>query len=225
MGDLAVLLDGNNLSRLLVGLWVVARVALSSMALSVIIGLPVGMVMTLKNPICRAACRVYLEIVRVMPQLVLLFLVYFGLTHASGVNLSGETTAVIVFMFWGAAEIGDLTRGALSSIPSHQYESGQALGLSKNSLYLSVILPQAIRRLVPPAVNLATRMIKTTSLIALIGVADVMKVAQQIIEGNRYLAPKAALWVYGGVFVLYFLVCWPVSKLAQMLERRRAADV
>lgn len=65
-----------------------------------------------------------------MPQLVLLFLVYFGLTKAFGINLSGEVSSVIVFTVWGTAEMGDLVRGALQSIPKHQYESGEALDLA-----------------------------------------------------------------------------------------------
>ena len=73
--------------------------------------------------------RVYLEFVRIMPQMVLLFIVYFGTTRAFGWNMSGETASVIVFVIWGAAEMGDLVRGALTSIPRHQSESAAALGL------------------------------------------------------------------------------------------------
>jgi polar amino acid transport system permease protein len=218
--DLGALLSGNNLPRLLGGLWVSVRVALASMAVSIALGLPLGAAMTLKNPLIRLLCRAHLEFVRFMPQLVLLFIVYFGFTRAFGLNLSGEASAVAVFSFWGAAEMGDLCRGALQSVPWHQYESAAALGLPRIRVYISVIIPQAIRRLIPPAVNLTTRMIKTTSLIALIGVADVLKVGQQVIEGNRYAAPKAALWVYGGVFLLYFAACFPISKLAAALERK-----
>ncbi|HBP24818.1 MAG TPA: amino acid ABC transporter permease, partial [Oribacterium sp.] len=64
--------------------------------------------------------RVYLDFIRIMPQLVLLFIVYFGTTRAFGINLSGELSAVIVFVLWGTAEMGDLVRGALISIPKHQ---------------------------------------------------------------------------------------------------------
>ena len=87
--------------------------------------------MTLKNPIARVVSRIYLEIVRIMPQLVLLFVVYFGFTRAFGWNLSAYWSAIIVFTFWGTGEMGDLVRGALISIPKTQYESAQVLGLSK----------------------------------------------------------------------------------------------
>lgn len=222
MQDLGIniLLDGRNLVRLLEGLWVTVRIALLSVAVSMVLGVLLGMVMTLKNPVTKALSRVYLETVRIMPQLVLLFLVYFGMTKTFGVHLSGEVSAIIVFVFWGTAEMGDLVRGALISIPKHQYESGRALGLTGVQIYRYIIIPQTIRRLLPLAINLATRMVKTTSLIVLIGVVEVLKVGQQIIEANRYTAPSAALWIYAAIFFLYFLVCFPISRLAGKLEKR-----
>ena len=116
--------------------------------------------------------------------------------------------------------MGDLVRGALDSIPSHQYETGLALGLNKYQVYLYVIIPQTIRRLLPQTINLVTRIIKTTSLIVLIGVVEVVKVGQQIIEASRLTVPSAALWIYGIIFLLYFLVCYPISLLATKLEKR-----
>lgn len=215
-----VLFMGNNFERLLIGLWVTIKISLISVILSILFGILLGMVMTLKNPITRAVSKIYLEFIRIMPQLVLLFLVYFGLTKSFGINLSGELSAVIVFTLWGTAEMGDLVRSALISIPKHQYESGAVLGLSGIQIYRYIIIPQTLRRLIPLAINLTTRMIKTTSLIVLIGVIEVMKVAQQIIEANRYTVPDSALWIYGTIFFLYFIVCWPISLLATRLEKR-----
>lgn len=217
---ISILLDSRNMLRLLEGLWITVRIAFLSVAISMVLGIVLGMIMTLKNPIIKALTRIYLEAVRIMPQLVLLFLVYFGLTKAFNVHLSGELSAIIVFVFWGTAEMGDLVRGALISIPKHQYESGRALGLTSAQIYQYIIIPQTFRRLLPLAINLTTRMVKTTSLIVMIGVVEVLKVGQQIIEANRYTAPSAALWVYGAIFFLYFLVCFPISRLAGRLEKR-----
>ena len=215
-----VLFMGNNMARLLGGLWIAVKISMISMLLSVIFGLLFGMFMTLKNPVTKAISRVYLEFVRIMPQLVLLFLVYFGMTKTFGINLSGEVSSVIVFTIWGTAEMGDLVRGALISIPKHQYESGTALGLTQIQIYRYIVIPQTLRRLIPLSINLATRMIKTTSLIVLIGVVEVLKIAQQIIEANRYTVPDSALWIYGTIFFLYFFTCWPISLLAGKLEKR-----
>ena len=116
--------------------------------------------------------------------------------------------------------MSDLVRGALVSIPAHQYESAAALGLGRAQTYRYVVLPQAVRRLIPLSINLITRMIKTTSLVLMIGVVEVLKVAQQIIETNRMSSPNAAFGIYLTVFMLYFLVCWPISLLAKRLEKR-----
>lgn len=218
-----VLFDGINFWRLLEGLFVSLKLALVSMSFSVMLGLILGIVMAGKNKVILFVCRVYLEIVRIMPQLVLLFLVYFGAAKHFGADISGEAAAVIVFTFWGTAEMGDLVRSALISIPKHQYESGYSLGLSKGALYRHIILPQTFRRLLPSAVNLLTRMIKTTSLVVLIGVVEVVKVGKQIIDASRYENPKSALWIYGTIFILYFAVCYPISKLSVVLEKRLKA--
>ena len=116
--------------------------------------------------------------------------------------------------------MGDLVRGALESIPAHQRESGAALGLTRIQVFRYILLPQTVRRLIPQAINLATRMVKTTPLVMLIGVVEVLKVSGQIIDAARYDAPQAAVWIYGVAFVMYFLVCWPVSVLAGRLENR-----
>ena len=111
-------------------------------------------------------------------------------------------------------------RGALISIPKHQYESSEALGLTKGQTYLYIIIPQTVRRLIPLSINLITRMIKTTSLVLMIGVVEVLKVAQQIIEANRMSSPNAAFGIYLVVFLLYFLACWPISLRASYLEKK-----
>lgn len=214
-----VLFEGRNLIRLLEGLWITVEISFLSVIISMVLGILLGMLMTVKNSVIKTVTRLYLEFVRIMPQLVLLFLVYFGITRAFQINLSGEVSAVIVFSLWGTAEMGDLVRSALISIPKHQYESGRALGLTAGQIYRHIVIPQTIRRLVPLAINLTTRMIKTTSLIALIGVVEVVKVGQQIIEASRLSVPSAALWIYGVIFFLYFIICYPVSKLAARLER------
>ena len=217
---LEVLLKGKNLARILGGLDAALKISMISVAISIPLGIILGILMTWKNPICRAILRCYLEFVRIMPQMVLLFLVYFGTTRAFGWDLSGELASVIVFTVWGTAEMSDLVRGALISIPIHQYESAEALGLTRMQSYRYIILPQVVRRLLPLSINLITRIIKTTSLILMIGVVEVLKVAQQIIEANRMSSPNAAFGIYLTVLFIYFIACWPISLLAKYLEKQ-----
>lgn len=215
-----VLFKGNNFMRLLEGLWVTIELSLVSVAISLVLGVLFGIVMTSKNRAVKAVSRVYLETVRIMPQMVLLFIVFFGTTRAFNLNLSAEAACVTVFAFWGTAEMGDLVRGAVTAIPRHQYESSYALGFTKKQTYFYIVIPQTLRRLIPLSINLVTRMIKTTSLVMMIGVVEVMKVGQQIIEANRMTSPNAAFGVYATIFLFYFLVCWPISLLAGRLEKR-----
>lgn len=217
---LDVLFMGSNAARLLQGLWVAVQISAISVVLSIILGMLFGIFMTWKNPVAKVISRLYLEIVRIMPQLVLLYIVFFGATRVMGLNISAELSSIIVFVFWGAGEMGDLVRGALTSIPKQQYESAAALGLNKAQIYRQVIIPQAIRRLIPSSINLITRMIKTTSLLLMIGVIEMMKVGQQIIEANRMTSPNAVFGIYGTIMLLYFVICWPISMLANHLEKK-----
>ena len=222
MQDLGIriLFQGNNFVRLLQGMWTGFSIALLAMGLSVFFGTLFGMSMTMKNRWVQGIGRVYLEFVRIMPQLVLLFLVYFGAAKHLGIHVSGEMAAILVFTFWGTAEMGDLVRNALLSVPKHQVDSGLGLGLKKWQVFCCLILPQTVRGLLPSTVNLLTRMIKTSSLIVLIGVVEVVKVGKQIIDAARYTEPGAALWVYGMIFILYFLICYPFSRWAAVLEKK-----
>lgn len=217
-----VLLKGNNLARLLSGLGVALRISFISIILSLILGLFIGILMTTNNKIIKFITRLHLEIVRIMPQLVLLFIVFFGFPDFFGLNFSSELASVIVFTFWGSIEMADLVRGSIESIPTHQSESAFALGFNKLESYIYIIIPQAIRRLIPQAINLVTRIIKTTSITLMIGVVETIKVGQQIIDANRMTSPNSAFGIYLVIFLLYFVVCFPISKLAGYLERKWA---
>lgn len=220
MQDLGVniLFEGLNMQRLLGGLWITTRIALISITFSMLFGTILGLIMLSNNKVVRFFSRFYLEIMRIVPILVWLFIFYFGVTKIVPIYLSSEFVCVIVFVMWGSAEMGDIVRGAISSLPIHQKESGKAIGLTDFQIYAYVIIPQAIRRLIPGAINLATRMIKTTSLAVFIGVIEVLKVGQQIIEYSLLAYPTAPLWIYGFIFFLYFIICYPISVFARKLE-------
>ncbi|MBR6390166.1 MAG: amino acid ABC transporter permease [Lachnospiraceae bacterium] len=222
MGSLGfeVLFKGTNMLRLLQGLGVALKISLVSVLISIVLGIAFGMLVSMKKPAVNAVFNVYLEIVRIMPQMVLLFIVYFGTTKSLGLNLSAEAASIIVFSFWGTAEMTDLVRSAIISIPVIQYESSAALGMSRLQTQAYIIIPQTIRRLIPLSINLITRMIKTTSLVMMIGIVEVLKVGQQIIEANRKSSPNAAFGVFATVFLLYFIACWPISQLSKYLESK-----
>ncbi|TLE15032.1 amino acid ABC transporter permease [Helicobacter apodemus] len=213
-------LDWQIIKRILEGVGVTFLIAFISIFFSCVFGFVLGYLMTLPSRVLSFLCRFYLESIRIIPILAWLFIVYFGFSFLF--NLSAIEACIIVFSLWGIAEMGDLVRGAISSLPKHQSESGRALGLSEIQIQIFIIVPQALKRLLPPLVNLFTRMIKTTPLAALIGVSDMLKVGQQIIEVNIIDYPQASFWVYGGIFLLYFLLCYPLSFVSRILERKFA---
>ena len=106
-----ILLQEGVITRLLGGLATTVHIGLISVVLSIPLGILVGLFMTSNNKVVRAILRVYLEVVRVMPQLVLLFVVFFGTSEWFDVNFDGVEASIVVFTFWGAAELGDLVRG------------------------------------------------------------------------------------------------------------------
>ncbi|WP_243394509.1 amino acid ABC transporter permease [Bifidobacterium parmae] len=215
-----VIFTGDNLTRLLSGLGTSVTVA----GLALVVGIPLGIVLgalrILHNPVLRAVLRLYLEFFRIVPTLVILFLSYYILPRELGVQVDGVTVAVVAFGLWVAAEISDIVRGALISVSDHQVDAGKALGMNGLQILWYVRIPQSVNLMVPATINLAARVIMTTSLLLLISVIDVITVGQQIMEANRMTHPDAAFWVYGFIFFLYFIICWPLAMIAKVLEKR-----
>lgn len=210
----------NNLKRLMEGLGVTLNIAIVSLILSTILGILFGIIMTSKERAIKIISAIYLESVRIIPLMVWLFIFYFGIPTMFNIHLDSIIVGYIVFTIWGTAEIGDLVRGAVTSIPKIYYDSAKALALSKVEIYKSIIIPISIRRVLPGIINLATRMIKTTSLITLIGAVDLVKVGQQIIERSILKEPLTPFWIYGFILIVYFIICFPISMGAKILEKK-----
>lgn len=215
------LVNWGNARQLAAGLGCTALIALISAGLSMVLGTLFGLVLAARQTWVRVLGRVYLEAIRIIPIVVLLYLAYYLAASEFGLNLTNITASVVVFTLWGTGEFGDIVRGAVTSIPRHQYESARALGLATGRVYLHVIIPQSVRRIAPAAINLVTRMIKATSLCAFISVAEVMTIGRQIVSvaNQSFHHPEAPFIVYAVVMGMYFLLCWPISLGAKRLER------
>ncbi|MBZ7933954.1 amino acid ABC transporter permease [Campylobacter sp. W0065] len=213
------LLNLDTLSRLWQGLFITLEISIISIIITSFFGLILGILMSFKNRYIYILCRFILEFVRIIPLLVWLFIVYFGFSRWLGVNLSSTVSAIIVFSIWGSFEMMDLVRSSLQSIPKHQYESAKSLGLNKFQAYFYIIIPQAFRRLTPVSMNLLTRMIKSTTFAYLIGSVELVKVGQQIIEFNNKndLAPFI---IYGFIFFIFFIICYPITLYSRKLEKK-----
>lgn len=216
-----VLFEGANFARLMGGLWTAMWIAAISLVIGLALGTILGMLRTLHNRVIRFILLMYLEFFRIVPTVVLLFLAYYILPRQFNVNWPATWMAVLAFSLWVSAEFSDIVRGALESIPVHQRESGLALGLNQWQLFRYVLLPQAIRLELPATINLATRVIKTTSLLLMISIMDVINVGQQIIEANNQNYPTGVFWVYGLIFILYFIIDYPLSRWAKHLTAKQ----
>ncbi|AJC86615.1 amino acid ABC transporter permease [Campylobacter sp. RM16704] len=214
------ILNQDTFFRLAQGLKITLELSLISVLISLIGGVIFGILMHSKNKFLYAFCRFMLEFVRIMPLIVWLFIVHFGLAKWFGWHLSALGSSVIVFSIWGVFEMMDLVRSSLASIPKHQYESGLSLGFNKFEVYLFIIIPLSLRRLLPMSINLFTRIIKSTSVIYLIGGIELIKVGQQIIELNLFRNSYAAFVIYGLILLIYFILCYPLSVYSKYLERK-----
>ncbi|MBT0878059.1 MULTISPECIES: amino acid ABC transporter permease [unclassified Campylobacter] len=213
-----ILFDLSIYSRLYEGLKVTLFISFVSIFFSIIGGLVLGVFMSLGNKIIFYILKIILEIIRFMPIIVWLFLIYFGMS--SWLSIDAISATIIVFVIWGMFEMMDLVRGAITSIPKHQFESSIALALSKYQMYRYIILPLALKRLIPNVINLLSRMIKTTSVAYLIGVVDILAIGNQLKEVTLFISNLAPLYIYTIIFFIYFIICYPLSKISKILEKR-----
>lgn len=203
------------LPLLAVGAGQTLAISLLAILFATLGGVGYGVLAQQGGRLTRGALRVYLELFRVVPVLVWLYLFFFGLPIFFGLDIPAFWYAVLVLALWGASEVGEVVRGGLGSLARGQQEAALALGLSRWQLYRHVLLPQALQRLTPPTINIYTRIIKTSSLAVLIGVVEVIKVGQQIIERTY-----GSLLIYGLLFLFFFLVCYPLSLVSRRLEQQ-----
>lgn len=203
------------LPLLAVGAGQTLAISLLAILFATLGGVAYGVLAQQGGRLVRGLLRLYLELFRVVPVLVWLYLFFFGLPIFFGLDIPAFWCAVLVLALWGASEVGEVVRGGLNSLARGQQEAGLALGFSTWQLYRHVLLPQALQRLTPPTINIYTRIIKTSSLAVLIGVVEVIKVGQQIIERTY-----GSLLIYGLLFLFFFLLCYPLSLASRRLEQQ-----
>jgi ABC-type amino acid transport system permease subunit len=155
-----------------------------------------------------------IEGVRSIPLLLQMFFIFFGLP-ALGVQMPVFLSAAFAMTLWMGANLAEVVRGAVESIPRGQLEAAFSTGLTYVQAMRSVILPQALRRMLPPFVGLCTILIKDTSLAAIIGVFELTRAAQETIE-RTFRSFEIYLLVAG----MYFVICFSLTSLSRALERR-----
>jgi polar amino acid transport system permease protein len=210
--DLAV----DSLPFLTKGLAVTVQVSVVVVLVSLLAGVALGVALVYGPLPLRLLIRAYSDVVRGIPVLVLIFAVYYGLP-ALKVNLSNLVAAVAALAMFTTAQVIETTRGAIQSIHHGQMEAGKAIGLTFGQRLVHVILPQALRRFLPPWINSVTDAVKGSALVSLVGVVDLMLAIQQVI--GRVYEPMP-LYLLGAA--IYFAINYSLSSLSRRLERRFA---
>lgn len=213
--DFLVLFEGNNLVYLLRGLWTTVSMTFLALLLSSTIGLVVGLGGMSKNKVASGLCSAYLAWFRGTPLLVQLMILYYGLAIGMRIDLSAGVAGVLGLGMYSGAYVSEIVRGAIQSIDRGQIEAGRSLGMNHWQTMRKVILPQAVRRMLPPLGNEFIALTKNSSLLSVITVSELMREANLIVSTNfRYFE------IYLGVAVMYFIVNTAISRTIQFLERR-----
>ena len=196
---------------------------------SALIGIVLGTLLTIEWRPSRLLIRFYIEVFRGLPILVTVFIVYFGLPSVDPALEFGAIAATsIALTLWGSAQVAEATRGAVQSIPREQHEAAAALGFGWVGRHRSVILPQAYRRLLPPGVSLLVNIIQNSTLAAVIGGIELLQAAKSQSERLTFFPPAGigeihAAEIFAGVMVIFFLISFPLTRLAAYLERKLVA--
>jgi len=199
------------------------RIAAFAVVGSTAVGIVLGTLLTIRFLPLRALIRLYIEVWRGLPIVVTIFVVFYALPSAPLIHhrFAAFTGAALGLVLWGSAQVAEATRGAVQSIPREQHEAAAALGFGWIGRHRSIILPQALRRLLPPLVGLLANVIQNTTIASIIGVTEVLATGQRSTERLAYSTGNShALAIYGAVAASFFLISFPLTRLAIFLERR-----
>ena len=206
-----------NLWFMLTGLKYTILLSLTAIIISVIIGLLVALPGLASNPVARAFNRVYVEIVRAIPLLVLILWVYYGLPIMMDININVFWAGVIALALSDSAFEAEIFRAGIQSIDRGQLEASDSIGLGYVDRMRYVVLPQAIRRVLPPLGNQLVYMLKMSSLVSVIGMEELTKRANQVVT-----AEYRPLETYTVLILEYLVLIMIVSAGVRWLERRMA---
>ena len=200
------------------------RIAAISLVASVAIGLTLGTLMTIRFSALRWLIRFYVEVWRGLPILVTVLFIYWLPAYDVGrfhIQLNAYTSAAVALTLWGSAQVAEATRGAVQSIPKEQHEAAAALGFGWVGRHRFVILPQATRRLLPPMVGLLVNIIQNTTIAFVIGVNEFLQSGNRQFENlTTQTGDGHPFMIFGFVLLAFFVISFPLTRLAAFLERR-----
>ena len=209
----------NNLRFLLSGLEYTVYLSAVAIAISMTVGLLVALPSLSPFPWLRRASRVYVELVRSVPLLVLILWVYYGLPQLTGLTLSVFWAGVIALALSDSAFQAEIFRGGIQSIARGQYEAAYSVSLGYRDTMRYVILPQALRRILPALGNQLIYMLKMSSLVSVIGMQELTRKANELV-----VVEYRPLEIYTILVLEYLVLILLVSSGVRWLERRLQSD-
>jgi polar amino acid transport system permease protein len=197
------------------GFLVTLALAAVSIVGSTLLGLGVAAVRTSRLPVLPTIARAYVEIFRGSPIPITLLFVYFGAALYLGYSVNLFVAAAVGLSVYHSAFVAEIIRSGIEAVPIGQHEAAQILGLKPAQAFRWVVLPQTVKIVLPPMVGQYISLIKDTSIASIIGLAEMMKVGQSIVD--RTSDPVS---IYLAIAVFYFIVCYPLSVWVTRTQRK-----
>ena len=225
MGDFKVIWD--NITYFMIGRYphgplggvgLTLFLALVSCVLSFFGGLILGLLSISRNRVLRIVSTIVLNFIRGMPLLMVIFWMYFLLPALMGKTIRETNTVIVALTIFTSAYMSQIVKAGVEGIPKGQVEAAVSTGLHHWQAMVFIVLPQALRNMIPSFVNQFVSLIKDTSLAFIVGISELTHVATQI--NNRTMVYPAE--IFGFIAVIYFIICFAFTSLARWLEKRLA---
>jgi polar amino acid transport system permease protein len=205
-----------HLIPILKGAWLTIQLCFFSILFGSVIGIVIGLGATSKNKLAIKLSTLYIRLIRGVPLLMIIFMVYFALPMLEiGINFSKSFSAVLALSIYAGAYMGEIVRGGIQSVPKGQFEAADALGMTYVQKFRHIIVPQALKYIVPPGIGFFIALIKDSSLVSIIGYIDLTKAGKVV--SNLTFNPIASFLVVAAV---YFVMCFGLSKASYYLETK-----
>ncbi|MEQ8968319.1 MAG: amino acid ABC transporter permease [Azospirillaceae bacterium] len=199
---------------LLQGLWLTVLISLSAIMLGTLLGTAVGIVLTYGSWLMRLPARIYADFVRGTPVLVLILAAFYILAVV-GIDLTAVQAGIFALTLFCGSHVGEIVRGALQAIPRGQTDAAKSIGLTFGQTFVHVLLPQAIRQILPTWITAATEIVKASTLLSVIGVSELLLTTQEIISRNFM---NLEFYLVAGI--IYFFIDFGIERIGKAVDRR-----
>ncbi len=203
---------------LLDGLWMTIKISLITIICGSLLGFVVGMLRTVGGRPVSATLGLYIHALRGTPFLVHLYVIYFVLP-ATGIpllQLEAFPAAVIALSLYTSTYVAEIVRAAIEAVPRGQTEAARSTGMTALQCMWYVVLPQAVKMMIPPMGGIYVIIIKGTSIVSVIGIAELVRAGEHATQRH----PRELMLIYGMTALLYFAYCYPVLRIARWAETK-----